>query len=164
MDDIRNIVTQQAQQAKQAAYTLRQLSTDRKNQALFAIAEALQNRAPEIMKANARDLTEFDAQHQGESLALRSRLILTADKIAGIAQRVREVAALPDPVGEIISMTRRPNGLRVGQMRIPIGVIGCIYESRPNVTVDIAALCLKSGNACILRGGKEALRTNRVLS
>lgn len=154
----------QAQQAKQAGRTMRQLSTDFKNRALLAMADALQARVTEIVEANAQDLAEFDAHRPSANRALRNRLALNAERVAGIAEGVRAVATLPDPVGEIISMTRRPNGLRVGKIRIPIGVICAIYEARPNVTADIAALCLKSGNACVLRGGKESLRTNRALA
>lgn len=154
----------QAQRAKQASQAMRQLSTAIKNRALLAMADALQARVTEIVEANAQDLAEFDAYRSGANRALRNRFVLNAEKVAGIAEGVRAVAALADPVGEIISMTRRPNGLRVGKIRIPIGVICAIYESRPNVTVDIAALCLKSGNACVLRGGKESLRTNRALA
>src|SRR3990172_234460 len=116
-------------------------------------------RAAEVLRANEHDVQ--GAREAGLSPAVVDRLTLTGGKIEGIAADVRQVAALPDPVGEMIDMRTLPNGLKVGRRRVPLGVIAAIYESRPNVTVDIASLCLKSGNACILRGGKEAIHSNK---
>lgn len=147
--------------AKQAARRLATLSTEVKNRALLAIADALQAHEDEILAANAADCEE--GRSAGLSATVMDRLTLTHDRLAGIARDVRNVAQLPDPVGETFEMRTLPNGLMVGKMRVPFGVIAAIYENRPNVTVDIASLCLKSGNACILRGSKEAANSNRVL-
>ncbi|HXH22646.1 MAG TPA: glutamate-5-semialdehyde dehydrogenase [Dehalococcoidia bacterium] len=152
----------QAEAAKKAARKLAGLSTDVKNRALLGIAEALVARQDEILAANAQDIER--ARDAGLADAPLNRLKLTPEKIASIAADVRTVAALPDPVGEIIDGRTLPNGLQVSRRRVPLGVIAAIYESRPNVTIDIASLCLKSGNACILRGGSEAIRSNTVLS
>ena len=133
-----------------------------KNQALVNIAERLESRMEEILAANENDYQA--GQQSGLSEALLDRLRLTPDRLAAVAEDVRNVVALPDPVGEIIDARTMPNGLQVGRRRVPLGVIGAIYESRPNVTVDISALCLKSGNAVILRGGKEAIGSNTVLA
>jgi glutamate-5-semialdehyde dehydrogenase len=148
--------------ARQAARRLAMLGTEQKNQALEAIADTLIARTSEILEANAKDLEAGEAT--GLSAPLLERLTLTPTRIAGIADGVRDVAALPDPVGESFDGKTLPNGLRISKRRVPMGVIGVIYESRPNVTVDIAALCLKSGNAAILRGGKEATHSNRALA
>jgi len=157
-----NELQQKGAAAKAAARLLRHLSTAVKDRALKSIAEALLARQAEIIDANQRD---YEAGRQaGLTDALLDRLLLTPERIAGIAGDVRQVAALPDPVGEVIDARTLPNGLQVGRRRVPLGVIGAIYESRPNVTVDIASLCLKSGNVCILRGGKEAAHSNRVLA
>ena len=147
-----------AQSAKRAARRLATLSTEVKNAALNALAEALPARAAEILDANAQDL----ASGQGDGLtpAQLDRLTLTKDRLAAIAKDVANVAMLPDPVGEMIEMRTLPNGMMVGKMRVPFGVIGAVYENRPNVTVDIASLCLKAGSAPVLRGGKEALQSN----
>ena len=149
--------------AKSARRALATLLTTEKNDILGALAEALLDPANQqaILEANARDVTA--AQAGGMAEALIDRLRLTPERLNGVAAGVRDVAALPDPVGETFDMARLPNGLEVGKRRTPIGVIGAIYESRPNVTVDIAALCLKSGNAVILRGGSETLNSNRAL-
>ena len=148
--------------AKKAARMLARTSTKVKNRALLNIAEALEVRQGELLTENERDYKE--AQSNGLSESLLDRLQLTADRIEGMAASVRSVAALPDPVGENIDMTTLPNGLVAGRRRVPLGVIGSIYESRPNVTIDIAVLSLKAGNACILRGGKESLHSNVALS
>jgi len=148
--------------ARQAARRLPGLSTEVKNRALHSIAEALLSRQEEILAANAED--HEAAKASGLSASVLDRLLLNPDRLAAVADGVRTVAALPDPVGEVIDMRTLPNGLVVGRRRVPLGVIAAIYESRPNVTVDIASLCLKSGNACILRGGKEVIRSNTVLA
>ncbi|MBQ3089237.1 MAG: glutamate-5-semialdehyde dehydrogenase [Oscillospiraceae bacterium] len=153
---------QQGKAAKEAARILATASESRKNQALEAIAAALLARSGEILAANAADLER--ARANGMSLSLQDRLALTEDRIRGIAKGVREVIALPDPIGETVRETVRPNGLRIGRRRVPLGVIGIIYEARPNVTVDAAVLCLKSGNTTILRGGKEAFSSNQALT
>ena len=148
--------------AKKAARQLARTSTQIKNQALLNIADALEARQGELLLENQRDYT--DASASGLSESLLDRLQLTPDRINAMAAGVRSVAALPDPVGENIEMTTLPNGLLAGRRRVPLGVIGSIYESRPNVTIDIAILALKAGNACILRGGKESIRSNIALS
>ena len=147
-------------QARVAASRLATLPTPVKDQALLAMAEALVAQAGDILAANDRDV---EALRSGNK-ALADRLRLTPERIADMAEGIREVTKLPDPVGETVAMWRRPNGLQVGRTRVPIGVIGIIYESRPNVTADSAALCLKSGNACVLRGGSEAIHSNTALA
>ena len=144
-----------------AAHRLAYLSTDIKNKALCAIADDLLARKDEILAANEIDYKDSEAS--GMNAAMLDRLMLNASRLEAIAQDVRAVAALPDPVGEMIDMRTLPNGLQIGKKRVPLGVIGAIYESRPNVTIDISVLCLKSGNAIILRGGKEALHSNSAL-
>lgn len=146
--------------AKNAARVLSVAGTARKNKALEAIAAAILERQGEILAANAADLEAGKAA--GLRPALLDRLALDEGRIAGIVEGVRQVAALPDPIGEVTKMSTRPNGLVIGKRRVPLGVIGIIYEARPNVTVDAAALCLKSGNTVILRGGKEAFRSNQA--
>ncbi len=148
--------------ARRAARELARASTAVKNRALLAIADALLERSGEILSANQQDVQ--GGREAGLTDAVIDRLTLTNDKIEAIAHDVRDVATLPDPVGEMIDMRTLPNGLQVGRRRVPLGVIAAIYESRPNVTVDIASLCLKSGNACILRGGKETINSNRVIA
>ncbi len=155
------LVRELCQNARWAARRLAVTPTDRKNQALASLAEALRDRAGELKEANAKDLAE--AEKAGLSAAMIDRLTLSDKVIGEMAAGLGEVAALPDPVGEVTSMWRRPNGLLVGRQRIPLGVIGFIYESRPNVTVDAAGLCLKSGNAVVLKGGKEAIHSNLAL-
>ncbi len=150
-----------AQAARTAARRLVSLSTSAKNAALLAIADAIEARQAEILEQNRQDVA--DAEASGMNPAMVDRLLLTPDRLKGIAADTRAVAALDDPVGEIFDMTTRPNGLQIGRRRVPLGVIGAIYESRPNVTVDISALAIKSGNAVILRGGKEAQRSNAAL-
>ncbi len=148
--------------AKAASKKLAFLTTDTKNKALLAISEAIVSKQDEILKANAIDYQE--SQTAGMSTAMLDRLLLSTSRLQGIAHDVKTVASLPDPIGEVIEERALPNGLHLVKKRVPLGVIGAIYESRPNVTVDIAALCLKAGNACILRGGKEALHSNLALS
>ena len=147
--------------AKAASRKLAFLPTEVKNKALVNIAEALIDKRDEILAANKIDYDAAKASGMNE--AMLDRLVLSPSRLEGMAQDTKTVAALPDPVGEMLEMHTLPNGLQIGKKRVPLGVIGAIYESRPNVTVDIASLCLKSGNAVILRGGKEALNSNTVL-
>ena len=153
------ILEQQGAAAKAAAQVLACAGTAKKNEALAAMAEALWNGRQEWLDANAEDVAA--AKEAGISEALLDRLTLTEARIAGIADAIRQVIALPDPIGTVTRMETRPNGLIIGRRRVPLGVIAIIYEARPNVTADAAVLCLKSGNTCILRGGKEAIRSNR---
>ncbi len=148
--------------AKEASYKLAGLSTKVKNDALLAMAKALEERMEMILAANEADMEAGRAK--GLSKALLDRLLLTPDRVREMAEGLRSLVALPDPVGEIVRMWTRPNGLQIGKMRVPLGVIGIIYEARPNVTVDAAGLCLKSGNAVILRGGAEAFNSNRAIT
>ncbi len=147
--------------AKAAAHKLAYISTDIKNNALNNIAGDLLLRKEEILAANKKDYAA--AKASGMGAALLDRLMLDTRRLEGIAADTRAVAALPDPVGEVYDMRTMPNGLQIGKKRVPVGVIGTIYESRPNVTVDIASLCLKSGNAVILRGGKETINSNTAI-
>lgn len=147
--------------AKDAAIALAGISAQTKIDALEAIAQALIEHIDEILAANAKDIAA--AQDNGISKAMTDRLRLTKERIEGMADGVRQVNALSDPIGEVIKMWKRPNGLLIGQKRVPMGVIAIIFEARPNVTVDAAALCLKTSNACILRGGKEAINSNVML-
>ncbi|MEZ5121600.1 MAG: glutamate-5-semialdehyde dehydrogenase [Solirubrobacterales bacterium] len=155
-------VTDICREAQRAARALAQLDTAAKDAALLAIADALIARADEILEANARDLEA--GREAGLSSALMDRLRLDGGRIAAMADGVRQVAALPDPVGEVIDGHRLPNGLDVRKVRVPLGVVGVVYEARPNVTIDAAALCLKSGNAIILRGSSSAAHSNAVLA
>lgn len=148
--------------AKEAAGRLATLSTVVKNRALLAMAEALEEQKDALLAANELDLEAFGTAPEKQAMA--NRLRLTAERIVEMAAGLREVAALPDPLGEMPKMWTRPNGMQVGRVRVPIGVIGIIYESRPNVTADSAALCLKSGNACVLRGGSEAIHSNTAIA
>ena len=148
--------------AKEASRTLARLSADVKSQALRNVARDLLAREAEVLAANARDIEA--GRQAGLSEAVLDRLLLTRERLEGIAADVQQVSLLPDPIGEVFDMRTLPNGLQVGRKRVPLGVIAAVYESRPNVTVDIASLCLKSGNACILRGGKEAINSNIVLA
>src|SRR5215468_302782 len=147
--------------AKVAARQLAPLSSAEKNRALLAMADALERRSAFLISENQKDLES--AKTAGVGSAILDRIALNPARVASMAKALREVAALPDPVHEIVRMWRRPNGLQVGRMRIPLGVIGIIYEARPNVTADAAALCLKSGNAVILRGGSEAHFSNQAI-
>jgi len=154
-------VREQAKLAKNAAQTLAIAGTDAKNDALSRIARALDENRAAILGANGKDVEA--ARQNGMGSAMLDRLTLTDERISGMVQGVLEVIALEDPVGEFLSMSTRPNGLRIGKKRVPLGVIAIIYESRPNVTVDSAVLCLKAGNAVVLRGGKEAFHTKSAL-
>ena len=147
--------------AKAASRRLARLSSSVKNRALVAMAEGIERRSEFLLKENRKDVDH--ATKAKLSSALIDRITLNPSRIQGMAKGLRDVAALPDPVGEVIKMWRRPNGLQVGRMRIPLGVIAIIYEARPNVTADAAALCVKSGNAVILRGGSEAHHSNRAI-
>ncbi len=160
--DIAGYVTQKAREAKQAARILASLSTEIKNSALRRMADALDEGQSLLIEENSKDLEE--ARRQGLSPAMIDRLTLNPKQIQDMIKGLRAVVALPDPVGEVVRMWRRPNGMQVGKMRVPIGVIGIIYESRPNVTVEAASLCLKSGNAVVLRGGSEAIHSNRAIA
>lgn len=148
--------------ARAAARVLSRTGTEAKNAALLAMAAAVERHQERILAANAEDVAGAEAA--GLRGALVDRLTLTPARVQAMAEGLRAVAALPDPVGETVSMARRPNGLEVGRVRVPLGVIGMIYEARPNVTADAAGLCLKAGNAVILRGGREALGTNQVIA
>ena len=151
---------QQGQAAKAASYTLATAGTAKKNAALAAIADILTKRQGEWLAANAADIAA--AREAGMRPAMLDRLTLTEERAAGIVEGVRQVMALPDPIGKADKTETRPNGLIISRRRVPLGVAAIIFEARPNVTVDAAALCLKSGNVCILRGGKEAIRSNRA--
>jgi glutamate-5-semialdehyde dehydrogenase len=159
--DIKQYVFDKAKKAKMASRALANISTEIKNNALFKMAAGLEKEADKLIAENKKDLTA--AEKKGLSKAMIDRLTLNPDRIKAMADGLREVAALPDPVGEVLRMWRRPNGMEVGRMRVPIGLIGIIYESRPNVTADSAALCLKSGNAVLLRGGSEAVHSNTAI-
>lgn len=150
------------ERAKKAQVHIAKASSDRKNRILLRLAEELWKRKEEILQYNQRDIDA--AKKNGLSAAVIDRLALDEKRIKSMIRSVEEVASLPDPIGQIVEMNRRPNGLLVGRMRIPLGVIGAIYESRPNVTVDISILCIKSSNAVILRGGSEAINSNIILS
>jgi glutamate-5-semialdehyde dehydrogenase len=152
---------QLGRQAKAAARRLAVLSSEDKNQALQLMADQLEAQSPFLLDENQNDLNA--AKKAGITGAVLDRIALTSSRVQSMAKGLREIAALPDPVREILKMSRRPNGLQVGKMRIPLGVIGIIYEARPNVTADAAALCLKSGNAVILRGGSEAHHSNQAI-
>lgn len=147
--------------AKAAERVLAVAGTTKKNNALAAIAAALLNNKERILAANAMDIE--NAENAGIKRAFLDRLLLSSERIDEIAKSVAELIALADPIGEVISMSDRPNGLTIGKKRVPLGVIGIIFEARPNVTVDAAVLCLKAGNVCILRGGKEAINSNSIL-
>ena len=156
-----NLLEKMGVQAKKAANTLRKTKTAKKNEALLAMAEALLTHEQAILSANEKDLAE--AKENGLTGPLIERLTLTPDRIQSMADSMRQIAQLADPIGNIDNMFTSEDGLRIGKQRVPLGVIGIIYESRPNVTADAAALCFKSGNTVILRGGKEALRSNQAI-
>lgn len=156
------VLERQGELAKSAGRTLAIAGTARKNAALEAIAKVLTEQRDVWLSANTEDVAA--AKEAGMRPAMLDRLTLTQERITGIVDGIRQVAALPDPIGTVTKMETRPNGLIIGRRRVPLGVIAIIYEARPNVTVDAAALCLKSGNACILRGGKEAIRSNRAVA
>ena len=157
-----NRLKEQALRARAAAGELAISSTEARNDALYSIAAALDERRGQILDANAVDLAEARRAGLGEHIT--ERMMLSEERVADMGDALGVIARLPDPVGEVLDETIRPNGLRVQRVRVPLGVIGAIYESRPNVTVDIASLCLKSGNAAVLRGGKEAFNTNMALA
>jgi glutamate-5-semialdehyde dehydrogenase len=159
--DIKQYVADKAKKAKTASRQLANISTEIKNNALFRMATGLEQEAAKLIAENKKDLAA--AEQKGLSNAMIDRLTLSPERIKAMADGLREVTALPDPVGEVLRMWRRPNGMEVGRMRVPIGLIGIIYESRPNVTADSAALCLKSGNGVILRGGSEAVHSNNAI-
>ncbi|HQA07814.1 MAG TPA: glutamate-5-semialdehyde dehydrogenase [Syntrophomonadaceae bacterium] len=161
-DQLRETLLNQGRQAKLASRELAVAPTTLKNQALLDMADALVAGRQEIIAANRVDLEQ--GEKMGLTAALLERLMLNEKRINDMAQGLREIAALPDPVGQVLGITKRPNGLEVGRVRTPIGVIGIIYESRPNVTADAAALCVKAGNSILLRGGEEALNSNRVIA
>lgn len=159
---VKDEVLNKAAKAKEAARTMSFLSTAVKDQALLVMAEELSDRADEIIEANKIDMAK--GRERGLSGAMLDRLLLTEGRIDEMADGLKAIAALSDPVGEVLSMWQRPNGLQIGKMRVPIGVIGIIYEARPNVTVDAAGLCLKTGNAVVLRGGSEAIYSNKAIT
>ena len=157
-----NELINKGKKAKEVSFILSNLSTLEKNKGLNAMANSLVNNKEEILKANKIDLQA--SMEKGTSKSMLDRLALTEERIEGMSNGLRQVVALPDPIGEVLGMWTRPNGLQIGQKRVPLGVIGIIYEARPNVTSDAAALCLKSGNTVILRGGKEAINSNRIIA
>ena len=159
---MRELVETRARAAREAARALGLAGARVKSDALLAMARGLEEKAPAVLDANRADLER--ARGQGHPRAFLDRLTLTDTRIEGMVAGIRQVAALPDPVGETVRGWRRPNGIEIAKVRVPIGVIGFIYESRPNVTADAAALCVKSGNACVLRGGREALESNGVIA
>lgn len=159
---LKDLVQEMGKRARSASRALSNLSSSVKNEVLLRVAQKIREKKSYLQEVNSRDLNL--ALAQGLSSAFIDRLTLSDKVIEAMARGLEEVAALPDPVGEVVKMWRRPNGLLVGRMRIPLGVIAIIYESRPNVTIDAAGLCFKSGNAAILRGGKEALNSNLALA
>jgi len=161
-DDIRAYVLAIGERAREASRWLSRAETAAKNRALIAIAQELEANVTGLMAENRKDLQA--GRSTGLDEASLDRLHIDEKRVQAMAEGLRQVAALPDPVGEITGLTYRPSGIQVGRMRVPLGVIGIIYESRPNVTADAAALCLKSGNACILRGGSEAIHTNQEIA
>ena len=160
--DAPSLVKAMGEAARAASREIARTTTAARNRALLAAAEALVDREKTILAENAKDVKA--ARAEGNDDAFIDRLALTAKAIEAMAEGLREIAALPDPVGEITDLASRPSGIQVGRMRVPLGVIGIIYESRPNVTADAAGLCIKSGNACILRGGSESLKSNRAIA
>ena len=161
-ESVLDYMTRLGRAAREASRVIGRASTAQKNRALQAAANALDAARAELTAANEQDLAAGRAN--GLEPALLERLALTPARIDGMIVGLRQVAALPDPVGAIRDMSYRPSGIQVGKMRVPLGVIGIIYESRPNVTIDAASLCLKSGNATILRGGSEAIHSNRAIA
>lgn len=161
-ESVLDYMTRLGQAARQASRVLAKADTAKKNQALQAIADALEAERETLMAANAQDLARGEAN--GLDAAMLDRLALTPPRITDMITGLRQVATLPDPVGVIRDMRYMPSGIQVGKMRVPLGVIGIIYESRPNVTIDAASLCLKSGNATILRGGSEAIESNQAIA
>lgn len=160
--DVKQYMIELGQQARAASRDMARAGTAAKNEALLHIADAIEAAQDELIAENAKDLKQ--GRKDGLDDALLDRLELNAERIAGMAEGLRQIATLPDPVGEITDLNYRPSGIQVGKMRVPLGVIGIIYESRPNVTADAAGLCLKSGNAAILRGGSEARFSNQAIA
>ena len=160
--DVQTYMTGIGRQARAAARAIARADTNTKNRALTVMAQAIERSAPALLKANALDVEAARAKKLDP--ALIDRLTLTTKTVASMADGLRQIAQLPDPVGEIIDLKYRPSGIQVGQMRVPLGVVGIIYESRPNVTADAAGLCVKSGNAAILRGGSEAIHSNQAIA
>ncbi len=160
--DVKHYMETLGKAARAASREMAKASTAAKNAALLAMAADIRARSAELLAANAEDVAE--ARSNGLEPAMLDRLTITAKSIEAMAQGLEQVATLPDPIGEITDMKYRPTGIQVGKMRVPLGVVGIIYEARPNVTADAAALCLKSGNAAILRGGKEAIRCNQAIA
>lgn len=162
MPEVEREVIEKAKKAKEASRRLAYLTSSVKDAALLAIADSLEKSTEQIIEANEVDV--HAGREKGLSRALIDRLLLTPDRIKEMAEGLRVLTKLSDPVGEVVSMWKRPSGLEVGQMRVPLGVVGIIYEARPNVTVDAAGLCLKTGNAVLLRGGSEAINSNRAIA
>jgi len=160
--DVKAYMQQIGQQARSASAAIAKADSGLKNRALLAIADAILAQREDLIRANQKDMTR--GQENGLDSAMLDRLELTPARIEGMIEGLKQVAALPDPVGGITDMDYRPSGIQVGKMRVPLGVIGIIYESRPNVTIEAASLCLKSGNATILRGGSEAIESNQALA
>ncbi|WP_028536744.1 glutamate-5-semialdehyde dehydrogenase [Paludibacterium yongneupense] len=160
--DVKDYMQRVGLAARQASRAMARAETSQKNQALLAMAEAIEREQAGLLAANARDLEA--PRRDGLDSALIDRLTLSAKTVAGMAEGLRQVAALPDPIGEMNDFSYRPSGIQLGKMRVPLGVVGIIYEARPNVTADAAALCLKSGNATILRGGSEAFHSNQAIA
>ena len=160
--DVKSYMQTVGKQAREASRAIARADTNQKNSALLAIAAAIRRDAAKLLEANARDMES--ARASGLDAALLDRLRIDEKGVAGMAEGLEQIAALPDPVGEIDGLKFRPSGIQVGKMRVPLGVVGIIYEARPNVTADAAGLCLKSGNAAILRGGSEALHSNQAVA
>ncbi|MBQ9601434.1 MAG: glutamate-5-semialdehyde dehydrogenase [Neisseriaceae bacterium] len=162
MMTIKTYITDTARKAREAFYQLAHVDSAAKNAALLRLADLIAQNETSLLEANVQDIAA--AEQKGLSAALIDRLKITSSSLKNMCEGLQQIAALPDPVGEMDEFRLRPNGLKIGKMRVPLGVIGIIYEARPNVTIDAAALCLKSGNACVLRGGSEAFRCNMALA
>jgi glutamate-5-semialdehyde dehydrogenase len=160
--DIQHDMREVGERARVAARAMSRAETAAKDGALLAMAEEIERQTQALMAANGKDIEA--GKVQGLDSAMLDRLELNAARIKSMAEGLRQIALLPDPVGEITDLNYRPSGIQVGRMRVPLGVIGIIYESRPNVTADAAGLCLKSGNASILRGGSEAIHSNQAIA
>src|SRR5215470_2190272 len=160
--DIKAYMIQAGQRARLAARHIARADTDTKNRALIAAAKAIRRDVRKLISENTADV--LSARAGGKDAAFLDRLTLTEKSIEAMAEGLEQVAKLPDPVGQISELHQQPSGIKVGRMRVPLGVVGIIYESRPNVTAEAEALCIKSGNACILRGGSEAVRSNLAIA
>ena len=158
---MKEMLVQLGKRAKDAEAALRTISTDKKNQVLAAVADHLVESSETLLKANEEDVKNGKANHMPEGLV--DRLLLTRERIEGMADGLRQLVDLEDPVGEVTGMKKRPNGLLIGQKRVPLGVIGIIYEARPNVTADAFGLCFKTGNVVILKGGSDAIHSNQAI-